>query len=62
MIEVLSPRQLEAARPAGRFVGTTLAELRRSASAKEVHSASARSGLAVMMKRAPGYMRASSLY
>jgi len=29
MIEVLSPRQLEAARPAGRFVGTTLAELRR---------------------------------
>jgi methionyl aminopeptidase len=29
MIEVLSQRQLEAARPAGRFVGTTLAELRR---------------------------------
>ena len=29
MIEVLSPLQLETARPAGRFVGTTLAELRR---------------------------------
>ena len=29
MIEVLSPRQVDAARPAGRFVGSTLAELRR---------------------------------
>lgn len=29
MIEVLSPRQVAAARPAGRFVGSTLAELRR---------------------------------
>lgn len=29
MIEVLTSRQVEAARPAGRFVGTALAELRR---------------------------------
>ena len=29
MIEVLSPRQVDAARPAGRFVGETLAELKR---------------------------------
>jgi len=28
MIEVLTPRQVDAARPAGRFVGSTLAELR----------------------------------
>src|SRR5205823_7849269 len=35
----------------------TLAEMRRSASAKEVHSASSRSRLAVIMKQAPGYVR-----
>jgi methionyl aminopeptidase len=29
VIEVLSPRQIDAARPAGRFVGSTLEELRR---------------------------------
>ncbi len=29
MIELLSPRQVDAARPAGRFVGQTLAELKR---------------------------------
>jgi methionyl aminopeptidase len=29
MIEVLSPRQVEAARPAGQFVGSSLAELKR---------------------------------
>ncbi len=31
MIEVLSPRQVDAARPAGAFVGSTLAELQRRA-------------------------------